>query len=105
MSQIDREMEQIERGPRSVMLFSMVGALPTGLYGERAPQRLRKPWLPRAWRTLTAASLHAVDAILTWRERARTRRQLLMLDDRLLKDMGITRLDAQSEAEKPFWRV
>jgi uncharacterized protein YjiS (DUF1127 family) len=105
MSQIDREMEQIERGPRSVTLFSAVGALATPLHGGLVPRRLREPWLSQTWRSLNAATLHAVDAILTWRERARTRRQLLTLDDRLLKDMGITRLDAQSEAEKPFWRV
>ena len=48
---------------------------------------------------------HAVDTILTWRERATTRRHLLSLDDRLLKDIGITRTQAFGEAEKPFWRV
>ena len=48
---------------------------------------------------------YAVDALLTWRERAQMRRQLLMLDDRLLKDIGISRLEAMHEAEKPFWRV
>ena len=46
-----------------------------------------------------------VDVISTWRERARMRRQLLLLDDRLLRDIGITRLEARSEAEKPFWQV
>jgi uncharacterized protein YjiS (DUF1127 family) len=100
MSQIDREMEQIERGPRSVMLFSAVGAIATPL-----PQRLREPWLAHAWRTLNAAALRAVDTILTWHERARMRHQLLMLDDRLLRDIGITRVEARNEAEKPFWRV
>jgi uncharacterized protein YjiS (DUF1127 family) len=104
MSQIDREMEQIERGPRSVMLFSSVGAL-APLHGRLAPQRWREPWLAHAWRTLNAAALHAVDTILTWHERARMRHQLLMLDDRLLRDIGITRLEARNEAEKPFWRV
>jgi uncharacterized protein YjiS (DUF1127 family) len=89
MSQIDREMKQAER---SVTLLSTVGGL-------------REPWLATAWRSLDAALRHAVDVVLTWRERARTRRQLLAFDDRLLKDIGITRLDARSEAEKPFWRV
>jgi uncharacterized protein YjiS (DUF1127 family) len=105
MSQIDREMEQIERGPRSVTLFSAVGALATSLHGGLAPQRLREPWLSQAWRTLNAAALRAVDTILTWHERARMRHQLLMLDDRLLRDIGITRLEARSEAEKPFWQA
>ena len=105
MSQIDREMEQTERRHRSVTLLSTVGGFVPPLYGALATRPLREPWLATAWRSVDAALQHAVDAILTWRERARTRRQLVMLDDRLLKDIGITRLDAQGEAEKPFWRV
>jgi len=42
--------------------------------------------------------------IREWRRRARSRRELLALDDRMLKDIGITRIDAQREAAKPFWR-
>lgn len=40
---------------------------------------------------------------LAWRDRARQRRALLRLDDRLLRDIGLTRCDVQSEAGKPFW--
>jgi uncharacterized protein YjiS (DUF1127 family) len=35
-----------------------------------------------------------------WRRRARSRRELLALDDHMLKDIGITRIDAQYEAAK-----
>ena len=42
--------------------------------------------------------------IRKWRSHARSRRELLALDDRMLKDIGITRIDAQREAAKPFWR-
>jgi uncharacterized protein YjiS (DUF1127 family) len=105
MSQIDREMEQAERRQRSVTLLSTVGGFVTPFHGVLAPQPLREPLLLRGWRALNAAIEHAVDGIFTWHERIRMRRQLMMLDDRLLKDIGITRLDAQSEAEKPFWRV
>jgi uncharacterized protein YjiS (DUF1127 family) len=104
MSQIDREMEQSERRSRSVTLLSTVGGFVPPLYGEHAARRWREPWLPRAWRTLNRTVGHAVDSILTWHERAKTRRQLLMLDDRLLRDIGITRLDARGEADKPFWQ-
>jgi uncharacterized protein YjiS (DUF1127 family) len=102
MSQIDREMKQAER---SVTLLSTIGGFVMPLYGTLATRPVREPWLARAWRSLDAALQHAVDVVLTWRERTKTRRQLVMLDDRLLKDIGITRLDAQGEAEKPFWRV
>lgn len=39
-----------------------------------------------------------------WLERRRQRRALLELSDHLLKDIGISRVDAWQEARKPFWR-
>jgi uncharacterized protein YjiS (DUF1127 family) len=39
--------------------------------------------------------------------RARRQRQrtcLARLDDRMLRDMGISRLEAERESRKPFWR-
>ena len=39
-----------------------------------------------------------------WIERARQRRALAGLTDHELRDIGITRVDAAREAEKPFWR-
>ena len=38
-----------------------------------------------------------------WRELSRQRSQLNKMSDALLKDAGISRADAQSEAERPFW--
>ena len=38
-----------------------------------------------------------------WRERYRQRRQLLEMDDRELKDIGITREQAEQEGRKPLW--
>jgi uncharacterized protein YjiS (DUF1127 family) len=34
---------------------------------------------------------------------ARSRRALLTLDDRLLRDIGITRAEARRAAERPLW--
>jgi len=39
-----------------------------------------------------------------WRRRSAERRALLTLNDRELRDIGITRTDALWEARKPFWR-
>ncbi len=39
-----------------------------------------------------------------WRERSRQRRALMKLDRRLLRDIGIGRIEADNEARKPFWR-
>jgi uncharacterized protein YjiS (DUF1127 family) len=38
-----------------------------------------------------------------WFERSRERHQLILLTDRELHDLGLTRIDAQQEARKPFW--
>jgi uncharacterized protein YjiS (DUF1127 family) len=39
-----------------------------------------------------------------WRRRLRERDQLSRLDDRMLKDIGITRAEALHLSDKPFWR-
>jgi len=40
-----------------------------------------------------------------WRQRARSRRELMMMTDRELRDLGINRYEALYEARKPFWRA
>ena len=47
----------------------------------------------------------ASDLLLIWHERARQRRQLLSLNDHMLRDLGLTRADVLAEASKPFWRL
>ncbi len=63
--------------------------------------------LPRTHR-LRAAALAAViaafDRIAAWQARARQRRELAQLDARELKDIGISRAQAEAEAAKPFWQ-
>lgn len=39
-----------------------------------------------------------------WHTRARTRRQLLSLEDHRLDDLGLTRKECLAEARKPFWK-
>lgn len=41
--------------------------------------------------------------ILTWQRVANERRRLLDLDERTLKDIGLTPDDAIREASRPFW--
>jgi uncharacterized protein YjiS (DUF1127 family) len=45
------------------------------------------------------------DAALAWRARSRERRILIGLDDRMLRDLGLTRVEVYREATKPFWRA
>ncbi len=60
---------------------------------------LGRRWTPwrLAWRGL--------EILLLWQERATQRHALAALDDRLLKDMGLSRGAAAVEAAKPFWRA
>ena len=53
-----------------------------------------------------AQRLAAAFALIgTWHDRARQRRELSRLDERLLRDIGVSRYDALAEARKPFWRA
>ena len=67
--------------------------------------------LPQAysiWRPARRTSSYRFAAVFgllaMWIERARQRQSLAGLDDRSLRDIGITRADAARECEKPFWR-
>ncbi|GAB2797701.1 hypothetical protein GCM10027040_25470 [Halomonas shantousis] len=40
-----------------------------------------------------------------YRQRHCSRRQLLSLDVRQLKDIGLSRFDAEQEGRKPFWKA
>lgn len=46
-----------------------------------------------------------VDRLMDWAERAHQRQTLTGLDDHLLKDIGISRVEAEHEAAKPFWKA
>ena len=41
---------------------------------------------------------------LAWRDRARSRHLLLQLDDRMLRDVGLTHSDVDRECAKHFWQ-
>ena len=43
-------------------------------------------------------------ALAAWRVRRATRAMLAEVDERGLKDTGITRHEARTESGKPFWR-
>ena len=47
---------------------------------------------------------HAVASLGEWCRRTRQRAELAALDDRMLKDIGLTRADAEFLSNKPFWR-
>ncbi|WIM12213.1 DUF1127 domain-containing protein [Enhydrobacter sp.] len=40
-----------------------------------------------------------------WRDRSRSRRQLALLDDRALADVGLSRAEQWKESRKRFWQA
>lgn len=52
-----------------------------------------------------AGTFAAFNQILAaWRERSRQRRELARLDDRSIRDLGLSPSDVHFEVNKPFWR-
>ena len=65
--------------------------------GPPIGRRSANPWLHRLARRVLAALERA-------HRRARLRRELEQLDDRLLRDIDVRRETLEAEANRPFWR-
>ena len=60
---------------------------------------------PRPRRSFVLGAAVAVFEVLAaWQDRRRQRSTLARLDDRMLRDIGITYADVEGEITKPFWR-
>jgi uncharacterized protein YjiS (DUF1127 family) len=70
------------------------------IYGKAAVLQQRRSLI----RTLEAAVIRAVDGLMLWQQRGRSRRLLGGLDDYMLHDIGIDRATAERESAAPFWR-
>jgi len=62
-------------------------------------------WLRQGWSLLVADCVALHELLATWQRRASMRRHLGTLDERMLKDIGLTRADVWVESRKPFWRA
>jgi uncharacterized protein YjiS (DUF1127 family) len=56
-------------------------------------------------RTIAAALRRVSRTAIVWCRRVRERRQLLALDERVLRDIGLSRYDALHEGRKRFWQA
>jgi uncharacterized protein YjiS (DUF1127 family) len=52
----------------------------------------------------TTLSRSLIGRIAIWRARSTGRREVLAMDERMLKDIGVSPSVAYAEAMKPFWR-
>jgi uncharacterized protein YjiS (DUF1127 family) len=55
--------------------------------------------------TLLSRLFLIVTLPIIWHERGCHRRDLLTIEERLLRDVGLTRKDIELEARKPFWQA
>ncbi|UVE16211.1 DUF1127 domain-containing protein [Pseudomonas sp. LS44] len=67
--------------------FGFVGVLPA----SKARAERRHWWRALGWQ------------LRRWYQLAHQRRQLAMLSDEALKDIGLSRADTMQESELPFW--
>jgi uncharacterized protein YjiS (DUF1127 family) len=92
-------MRKIDPYPDLVTIFSMVAMASPVLretipwQGRGATSRSDRPWR------------RFLNTLRLWHRRAQGRQQLREFDDQMLRDIGITRLQAAAEATKPFWRA
>lgn len=80
----------------------------TSLLSSLAPRRLAAGrLLPALDIALPLERMARVAAatVATWRARARARRDLAAMDDRMRRDIGLSRYQVLNETNKPFWRA
>jgi uncharacterized protein YjiS (DUF1127 family) len=77
-------------------------AMPT--YDLMLPPQRYSTWAPTRPAPSNRRPSALFSLLATWIERARQRDALAGLDDQMLRDIGITRVEAVRECEKPFWR-
>ena len=64
-----------------------------------------RTWLLSGMELAACQAIQAAATLKRWRNRSHQRRVLAELPDYMLKDIGIGRMDALQEADKPFWRA
>ena len=98
-----------DRVTQPLCLYTRIGR-PLRLRTQAELSRATSGWISR--QTQWHASPHRLSGFLRgvraklgeWRRRRNGRLELARLDERMLRDIGLTRVDADYEINKPFWR-
>jgi len=69
-----------------------------------APRHRFSPVPQRSRGTASGIAGRVLATLREWRRRAHDRAELAKLDDRMLRDIGLTHADAEFLSSKPFWR-
>ncbi len=54
---------------------------------------------------VVAQVARSIEILLLWQRRANERHALAELDDKILRDLGLSRSEVARELRKPFWRA
>ena len=61
-------------------------------------------WLDDGRRLVAKEANKIATILLTWQRRMAARYVMIEMEERILRDIGITREDVLREAQKPFWK-
>ncbi|BBK32122.1 uncharacterized protein YjiS (DUF1127 family) [Stella humosa] len=75
-----------------------VSIFPAPTAAKAPPSSLRVP------SSLFAIGMAVAGALAGWQDRMRQRRALTLLDDRMLRDIGVSRAQLAGEVDKSFWQ-
>ncbi|MBN8197067.1 DUF1127 domain-containing protein [Thalassospira povalilytica] len=71
---------------------------------DRALTKGKQGNKPVTWRAAMAGiAISAIEFVARLQSRARNRHAIQLLDDHMLKDVGLSRSDIDTELSKPFW--
>ena len=68
------------------------------------PDLTWRRWLGAGWRLFKSDAGELFALLTVWQKRAAMRHHIRTLDNRMLKDIGVSRAGITAEAQKPFWR-
>ncbi len=54
---------------------------------------------------VAAPVARGIEVVLSWQRRDNERHALAQLDDKILRDLGLSRSEVARELRKPFWRA
>jgi len=69
---------------------------------QRIPLHHPLRWFDE-WRLPPLSAGWLLARLRRWHRLARQRRQLAVLDEHALKDLGLSRADVEAEISRPFW--
>ena len=61
-------------------------------------------WMVEGRRLVASDARKFASILILWQQRARARHAMAEMDERILKDIGLSARDMADEASKPFWK-